>query len=122
MKSEGSIFADWAPKGEIAYPLVALLSLTKFHRLVYLQPSGLILDSEKLDLLFTVPMQSELLGIPAEPRERGALPPIILFEPSMYIYNKTLLSIQAGKYDEEEFLREINLKQEEQMTGDIPWR
>lgn len=104
-------FTDRLKKGERAYPLAALLSLTKFNRLVYLRPSGLILDSEKLDLLFTIPMESELLGIPAEPRERDTLPPVILFEPSMYAYNQTLLSIQAGIYDEEEFLRKINLMQ-----------
>lgn len=93
---------------EAAYPLVNLLSLTLLNRLIYLRPSGLILDSAKLDVLFTLPMESAMLGISGNPQEEDTIPPVILIEPSRKAYNETLSSIPAGSYSDDQFLRHIS--------------
>lgn len=101
----------WTDAGEIdeaAYPLVGLLSLTIFSRLVYIKPSGLILDSAKLDLLFTLPMGSPVLGISGSSHE-DALPSILLLEPSMKIYHDALSSMSAGTFTDDDFLQQIPL-------------
>lgn len=94
---------------EAEYPLVDLLSLTLFNRLIYLKPSGLILDSTKLDMLFTLPMESTMLGISGNPHDEDTVPSVILLEPSKKAYNDTLSSIPAGSYSDDEFLRHISL-------------
>lgn len=78
-----------------------------FNRLMYLQPSGLIVDSEKLDLLFTLPMETELLGISTRSQQEEKLPPLLLLEPSMRAYNGSLPSIVARTYSDEGFLQNI---------------
>lgn len=93
---------------EAAYPLVDLLSLTLLNRLIYLKPSGLILDSAKLDMLFTLPMESAMLGISGNPQEEDTIPSLILIEPSKKAYNETLSSIPAGSYSDDQFLRHIS--------------
>jgi hypothetical protein len=90
-----------------AYPLAGLLSFTLFNRLIYLQPSGLIINSGKLDSLFTLAMDSETQGISANLPEENATPPILVFAPSAKALNKTLSVIQAGNYSEDQFLRNI---------------
>lgn len=94
---------------EAAYPLVDLLSLTLLNRLIYLKPSGLILDSAKLDMLFTLPMESAMLGISGNPHDEDTIPSVILLEPSEKAYNDTLSSIPAGSSSDEEFLRHVSL-------------
>ena len=74
---------------------------------MYLQPSGLIVDSEKLDLLFTLPMETELLGISTRSQQEEKLPPLLLLEPSMRAYNGSLPSIVARTYSDESFLQNI---------------
>lgn len=93
---------------ETAYPLVNLLSLT-VNRLIYLKPSGLILDSAKLDRLFTLPMESAMLGIAGSPQDEDTTPSVILVEPSEKAYNDTLSSIPAGSYSDNEFLQHVSL-------------
>lgn len=93
--------------GEAAYPLSGLLSLTMFNRLIYLQPSGLIVNSGKLDLLFTLPMESELLGVYTEPQGEGSMPSLLLLQPSMRVYNESLPSITARTYSDNRFLQDI---------------
>lgn len=90
-----------------AYPLARLLSLTKFNRLIYLQPSGLIINSGKLDMLFTLAMESETKGVLAKLREENQAPPVLIFEPSAEAFNKTMAVFEAGNYREDEFLRSI---------------
>lgn len=90
-----------------AYPLSNLFSLTMFDRLIYLQPSGLIVNSGRLDTFFTLPMESEIEGVFAKHREESQNPPVILFEPSDESLNTSMAAIEAGNYREDEFLRSI---------------
>lgn len=78
-----------------------------FKRLIYLQPSGLIINSGKLDMLFTRAMVSETMGISATNQEKGLNPPVLVIEPSVEALNRTLAVMEAGKYKEDEFLRNI---------------
>lgn len=97
---------------EAAYPLFGLLSLSIFDRLIYLRPSGLIIDSADLDLLFTLPMESSILGISGNSKEEFTLPSIVIFEPSIAAYNGALSAISIETYSDDEFLRHIP-----QMSG-----
>lgn len=78
-----------------------------FNRLIYLQPSGLIINSGKLDMLFSTAMVSETMGISATFQEKAVTPPVIIFEPSVEALNKTIAVMEAGKHKEDEFLRNI---------------
>jgi hypothetical protein len=91
------------------YPLATLLSLTMFDRLIYLQPSGLIINSPRLDLLFTLPMESKVKGISAKLQGNNASPPIVLVKPSAEAFNKSMSVIQAGKYKDDDFLKNNNI-------------
>lgn len=92
---------------EAAYPLFGLLSLAIFDRLIYLRPSGLIIDSADLDLLFKLPMESSILGISGSSKEESTLPSIVIFEPSITAYNVALSAISLETYSDDEFLRHI---------------
>lgn len=92
---------------EAAYPLFGLLSLSIFDRLIYLRPSGLIIDSADLDLLFTLPMESSILGISGNSEGEFTLPSIVIFEPSITAYNGALSAISIETYSDDEFLRHI---------------
>lgn len=92
---------------EVAYPLFGLLSLSTFDRLIYLRPSGLIIDSADLDLLFKLPMESSILGISGNSEEEFTLPSIVIFEPSIKAYNVALSVISIETYSDDEFLRDI---------------
>ena len=54
-------------KLEEQYPLTNLLSLVWFNRLIYLPPSGLLLNADPMDLLFTLPMEDRLMLGLADP-------------------------------------------------------
>lgn len=90
-----------------AYPLAGLFSLTEFDRLIYLQPSGLILNSSPLDDLFTIPMNASLATPSAQSEHFPVTPPIVLFRPSMEKYHDLTASLSAGEYSEETFLQNI---------------
>lgn len=47
-----------------SYPLAILLSLTKYDRLLYLAPSGLLLDPASLDTLFDTPLEHPMTSFP----------------------------------------------------------
>ncbi|KAL8716930.1 MAG: hypothetical protein Q9225_005782 [Loekoesia sp. 1 TL-2023] len=91
------------------FPLVGLLSLSAYNRVIYLPPSGLVLDSSGLDHLFTLPMESDMLGISAGPEAEGTLPSVVLLSPSKESFQATLSSLDPDKYDEEDFLTKIPL-------------
>lgn len=101
------MLADGLKTEAEAYPLTTLLSLTKFDRLIYLQPSGLIINSERLDTFFTLPTESETEGVFAKLREENETAPILIFEPSAEAFNESMAAIEADIYKEDEFLRSI---------------
>ncbi|KAL9580767.1 MAG: hypothetical protein Q9212_004293 [Teloschistes hypoglaucus] len=94
---------------ESVFPLAGLLSLSGYNRVIYLPPSGLILDTSGLDHLFTLPMESTMLGISAGSEDETHTPSIVLMRPSKESFKETLSSLPADKYSEEEFLSKIPL-------------
>lgn len=80
------------------YPLIGLMSLTTFNRLIYLRPSGLIVDSSQLDLLFTLPVDTATLGISATDNEEDAPVSIVIFQPSIRAYDELSGSFPAEGY------------------------
>lgn len=94
---------------EEKYPLTKLLSLIHYNRILFLRPSGLILDSTPLDLLFTLPMEEErLLGLSA-PEDESMQPAILLFEPSKRTYADVISSLPEGVYPDSEFLQRVTV-------------
>lgn len=91
---------------EERYPLTNLLSLVHYNRILFLQPSGLILDSTPLDLLFTLPMEKPLLGL-SPPEDESMHPAILLFEPSKETYQDVISSLPEGAYPDSDFLQRI---------------
>lgn len=92
---------------EALYPLTGLMSLTTFNRLIYLRPSGLISDSSQLDLLFTLPMETPVLGIAATHREGAAEKSIVIFQPSLKAYNETASAFPVESYSDDDFMQRI---------------
>lgn len=93
---------------EERYPLTILLSLVHYNRIVVLQPSGLILDSTPLDLLFTLPMETPLLGL-SSPEDESMQPAILLFEPSKETYLEAISSLPEGAYPDTELFQRITI-------------
>lgn len=65
------------------------------------------MDSANLDLLFTLPMESSILGISGNSEKEFTLPSIVIFEPSITAYNVALSAISIETYSDDEFLRNI---------------
>ena len=82
---------------EIAYPVSGLLSLTSFEKILYLRPSGLLLDSSLLDALFVIHTNSSFTTFSDQ---REYLPPVILLQPSSIAFGKALAAIQASPFSE----------------------
>lgn len=91
---------------EERYPLTNLLSLVHYNRILSLQPSGLILDSTPLDLLFTLPMEKPLLGLSA-PNDESMQAAILLFEPSKETLKEITSTLPEGAYPDSEFLQRV---------------
>lgn len=91
---------------ETLYPLTGLLSLTGFNRLIHLRPSGLIRDSDQLDLLFTLPMDTPVLGISAN-HNGDSEASLVLFEPSDKAYTEVAERLAGTSYSETDFLHNI---------------
>ena len=95
---------------EEAYPLTNLLSLITFNRIIYLQPSGLILDVSPLDLLFTLPMsEHRMLGLTSPTPSSADRPAILLFEPSKILYQDTIAALPEGAYPDLDFLSLVHM-------------
>ncbi|KAI4170264.1 MAG: hypothetical protein LQ348_007137 [Seirophora lacunosa] len=95
--------------GESIFPLVGLLSLSAYNRLVYLPPSGLVLDTSGLDHLFTLPMETNMLGISAGSEDESNTPSVVLLSPSKEAFQTSLESLPSKGYDEDRFLSKISL-------------
>lgn len=122
--------SQWSPEEQ--YPLTNLLSLLTFNRIIYLPPSGLLLDASPLDLLFTLPMEEEkdsqqqqqqqqqkrkqkkhanistskMLGL-SDPLSRTNDAAVLLIEPSKKLYTETLASLPEGAYADSEFFARV---------------
>ena len=90
---------------EEKYPLTNLLSLLHFSRIIYLQPSGLILDVSPLDLLFTLPMTDyHMLGLTSPIQSSADRPAILLFELSKTVFDDAIIALPEGAYPDLDFL------------------
>ena len=96
----------WKPEEQ--YPLTNLLSLVWFNRLIYLPPSGLLLNADPMDLLFTLPMEDRpMLGL-ADPLGETNEVDILLIEPTKNLLQETTSSLPEGAFLDREFLGRIN--------------
>ncbi|KAL8716453.1 MAG: hypothetical protein Q9220_000360 [cf. Caloplaca sp. 1 TL-2023] len=69
--------------------------------------SSLALDTGGLDHLFTLPMETTMLGISAGSEDEATSPSVILLRPSKENFQDTLASLPSDKYDEETVLLKI---------------
>ncbi|KAI4278485.1 MAG: hypothetical protein LQ337_000968 [Flavoplaca oasis] len=95
--------------GHSMFPLAGLLSLTAYNRVIHLIPSGLVIDASGLDHLFTLPMESDMIGISAGKADGATSPSVVLLKPSKDAFRTTMESLAGTKYDEDEFLSKISL-------------
>lgn len=96
---------------EELYPLTNLLALHYYNRVLYLRPAGLILDPTPLDLLFTLPMDSPILGLSAPTSASETPPPtILLLQPSKSTYKELSSLLPEGAYPDTEFLNLIQVE------------
>ena len=103
------------PKGtsnltpEERWPLLNMLSLVHYNRVLVLSQPGLILDPTPLDLLFTLPMDKPMLGL-SDPQDEGKYPVILLFEPSKDLYHDIAAALPEGAYPDTEFMQRISME------------
>lgn len=96
----------WRPEEQ--YPLTNLLSLVWFNRLIYLPPSGLLLNADPMDLLFTLPMENRpMLGL-ADPLGETSEIDVLLIEPTKDLLQDTTSSLPEGAFLDTEFLGKID--------------
>ena len=95
--------------GESVFPLAGLLSLSAYNRIIYLPASGLVLDASGLDHLFTLPMESSVLGISAGSAIGSASPSVVLLQPSKEAFQAQLAALPTDKYDEDHYLSKVPL-------------
>ena len=78
--------------------------MTSFDKILYLRPSGLVLDSSLLDALFAIQTNSSLTAV-SDPSEY--LPPVILIQPSDIAFGNALEAIRASLVSEEFYLEAV---------------
>ena len=91
---------------EERFPLLNVMSLINYNRILLLQQPGLILDPTPLDLLFTLPMETPMLGL-SDPQDERRQPIILLLEPSKETYQEMASTLPEGAYPDTEFLQKI---------------
>ncbi|KAL6718723.1 hypothetical protein ACLMJK_002957 [Lecanora helva] len=94
---------------EERFPLLNVLSLMHYNRIMVLRQPGLILDVTPLDLLFTLPMEKPMLGL-SDPQDESRKPVILLFEPSEEMYQEIASTLPEGAYLDEEFLQKVSVE------------
>lgn len=80
-----------------AYPLSGLLSLTAFEHILYLRPSGLVIDASALDAVFALRPNASVTAF-ADPS--AALPPVILLTPSADAFDAAIATLRSGSLSE----------------------
>ena len=105
IESTNAYKEGWKPEEQ--YPVTNLLSLVWFNRLIYLPPSGLLLNADPMDLLFTLPMEGRpMLGL-ADPLGETNDVDILLIEPTKDLLQETASSLPEGAFLDSEFLGKI---------------
>ena len=93
---------------EMSYPMAGLFSLTNFDRLLYLPPSGMILNSLELDALFKMKSNSSALTIQASAAEDSLNPCGVLLKPSTKLYQESVSAMDMDSYSEQRFFRSLH--------------
>ena len=90
---------------EERYPLTTLLTLSHYNRILYLQPSGLILSSTPLDLLFTYPLppKTAVLAFDSPIPSSADRPSLMLLEPSPKAHTHIRNLLPEGSFTDTEF-------------------
>ncbi|KAK7610939.1 hypothetical protein BKA81DRAFT_430730 [Phyllosticta paracitricarpa] len=86
-----------------AYSLISMFSLTDFDRLIYLAPSGVIVDSLALDSLLAFSPQKKLAALPADPSASKISTSFMVLQPSASTF-KELSAARAERVSDDEAL------------------
>jgi len=90
-----------------SYPLAGLLSLTNYNRILYLQPSGLLLNSTKLDGLLATSSKRPWAAQPAVASEAEISTRLLLITPSREDFNRAHNQLAAGPISDSELLARL---------------
>lgn len=88
--------ANTVPDSESAYSLTSIFSLADFDRLIYLAPSGLIIDSLALDSLLAFSPPKQLAALPADPSASKISTSFMVVQPSTTTF-KELSAARAAE-------------------------
>jgi hypothetical protein len=89
---------------EAAYPLSGLLSLTSFDKILYLQPSGLVVDASALDSLFSINTTESLVAFSDS---TDSLPPLLLIQPSKPSFHTAVETLNSNPSSEHSYLHSL---------------
>lgn len=92
---------------ESLYPLTYLLSLDWFNRILFLRPSGLLLDTSQTDRLFTLPMESSALAISSTTSDGLSEAAMLLFQPSEANHIDALAMLPEGDFSDRDYLSSV---------------
>ena len=86
---------------DAAFPLSGLLSLTRFDHILYLRPSGLIIDSSILDTLFSIPTNASFTSFADTSSD---LSPLTLITPSKPALETAIAALRSDPFSEPSYL------------------
>ena len=89
------------------YPLTHLLALDWFNRVLFLRPSGLLLDTTQTDRLFTLPMESSALTISTTTSDEISEAAMLLFQPSKANHADALAMLPEGDFSDRDYLSSV---------------
>ncbi|MCJ1247606.1 hypothetical protein MMC30_004821 [Trapelia coarctata] len=84
-----------------AYPLSGLFSLTAFDKIVFLRPSGLVVQAEALDAIFGAETNTSVIAFSDL---TDALPPVTLLNPSSDSFDDAMASLRKNPLSEASYL------------------
>ncbi|MCJ1386167.1 hypothetical protein MMC17_009293 [Xylographa soralifera] len=87
---------------DAAFPLSGLLSLTRFDHVLYLRPSGLVIDSSILDTLFSIPTNASFTSFSDSSSD---LSPLILITPSKAASQNAIAALRSDPFSELSYLQ-----------------
>ncbi|MCJ1403872.1 hypothetical protein MMC11_007095 [Xylographa trunciseda] len=98
---EGELSPDMSDNMDATFPLSGLLSLTRFDHILYLRPSGLIVDSSILDTLFSIPTNATFTSFLDPSNDQS---PLTLITPSKSAFQTALTSLRSDPLSEASYL------------------
>ena len=91
-----------ADDAEETYPICGLLSLTSFDQLLFMRPSGLIIDSSSLDAIFALRTNSTFTSFAGLSRD---LAPMTLIKPSNRSFVDAMSFLRSNPNSESTYIR-----------------